>query len=528
MSRCFAFVLLSACAVWLSAGELELTNLLEVPSNPTTEDIKMGELISHSACVLCHVYPDPSLLRKQLWKEYVLPKMGFYLGILQLDMEKNKDAAAYKASGLFPPAPRIPKDQWPKIVSYYMSKAPLEQPAGPPREEITIGLRQFTVIRPKFRRSPPQTSAVWVDPEDHAIFAADITTQGIDVLGLDGNLVSSIPVGNITTSIKHTPRGFFFGCIGHFFPVEERRGQIMFYKESGKGLERHVLFSNLPRVAHLEIADLNKDGKDDLVASMFGYLTGKLSWFEAIGEDQYKEHVLLEKAGAVQSVAYDFNEDGNLDIAALFGQEIESLMIFHGDGKGNFSAPKEVFKKPPSYGHASFDMVDFNQDGHPDFLVANGDNGDYESPPKAYHGVRLYLNDGKENFKEAFFYPMHGAFKVIGRDFDGDGDIDIAIASFFPDYEKNPRESFVYLENLGEMKFKASTFRECITGRWVTMEAGDIDGDGAVDLVLASLTQMPAKNVPEQLKKLWEERGPSVLVLRNTGLKEKSLLELAK
>jgi hypothetical protein len=496
------------------AQDIFPTYRLEIPPNPTAADIKTGEVNAHAACAMCHLYPDPSLLRKQLWKDFVLPKMKFYLGIDKLDMEKNENAAALKASGLFPDVPRIPKDAWPNIVSFYMSKAPAEQAPPPATDPIEIGLKHFKVMAPKFHRKPALTTAVYIEPADHAVFAADVTSQGIDVLAPDGSLVSSIPVGNIVTSIKHTPAGFFLGCIGHFFPVEDRKGQILFYKQLPNGLERKVLFSNLPRVAHLEIADLNKDGKDDIIASMFGFLTGRFSWFEATGEDQYREHILLEKAGAVQSAAYDFNGDGNLDIAVLFGQEIEAMQIYYGDGKGNFT-PKEIFKKPPSYGHTSFDLVDFNKDGHPDFVVANGDNGDYESPPKGYHGIRIYLDDGKQNFKESFFYPLAGAFKVIARDFDGDGDLDIAAVSFFPDYENNPRQSFVYLENLGGMKFKAYTFPECIAGRWLTLDAGDIDGDGDLDIVIGSLTQFPSK-VPEHLSKMWKEKGPSVLFLKNT------------
>jgi hypothetical protein len=509
------FAIICALAMLSSwADDIFPTNPLDIPPNPSAMDIKRGEVSARAACSLCHLYPEPSLLRKQIWKDFILPKMKFYLGIDKLDMERNKDAPALKASGLFPDVPRIPKENWPDIVSFYMSKAPEEQPPPPASEPIAVGLKQFKVVPAKFRRKPPLTTAVMIEPQDHAIFAGDVTSQGLDVLAPDGSLVSSIPVGNIATSIKHTPRGFFVGCIGNFFPVEQRRGQIIFFKQVSNGLERKVLFSDLPRVAHLEIADLNKDGRDDMIASMFGYLTGKFSWYEAVGEDEYREHVLLEKAGAVQSVAYDFNNDGNKDIAVLFGQEIESLQIYYGDGKGNFT-PKEVFKKPPSYGHTGFDLVDFNKDGHPDFVVANGDNGDYESPPKGYHGIRIYLDDGKQNFKESFFFPLNGVFKVVARDFDADGDIDIAAVSFFPDYVNNPRQSFVYLENVGEMKFKPYTFPECIWGRWLTLDAGDIDGDGDIDLVLGSLSQFPSK-VPEQLTKAWQEKGPAVLILKNT------------
>jgi len=45
------------------------------------------------------------------------------------------------------------------------------------------------------------------------------------------------------------------------------------------------------------------------------------------------------------------------------------------------------------------------------------------------------------------------------------GDTDIAAVSYSPNYNKSPRESFVYFENK-DGKYTANTFRPCISGRW--------------------------------------------------------------
>jgi hypothetical protein len=470
------------------------------------------EVVARAACSTCHLFPDPRLLDKTIWPAHIFPKMRLYMGLDKVDLKASEDAQILAKAGFFPAAPLIPESSWQRITNWYLAKAPAPTNTPSRNDAIPLGMQQFKPMAPKFRRTPPLTTFVQIDPADHVVFTADATEQGLDVLGPAGELIASSKIGNIITTMQKTEDGFYLGCIGHFFPKEDRKGQVIYLKQTEAGLERHVLLSELPRIAHIEVADFNEDGKPDFALSMFGFLTGRFSWFENLGDMKYTEHILHNKPGAVKSVAYDFNQDGHRDIAVLFGQETDGMLLFTNDGKGKFTQ-SEIFRRAPVYGHAYFELADFNGDGEMEFLVANGDNGDYESPPKPYHGVRIY---GKKagRYEELYFYPQHGAFKSVARDFDGDGDLDIASASFFPDYENSPRESFVLLENKGAMKFEASTFRECIAGRWLTMDANDIDGDGDMDIVLASLIRMPTI-VPDFLKKLWEEKSPSLLYLIN-------------
>jgi hypothetical protein len=483
------------------------------PSVPAVPAGASDELIARAACSACHLFPHPSLLDRTVWPEHIFPKMRLYMGMDKIDLNASEDARRLTKAGFFPAAPMIPESSWNRITNWYVAKAPAPTNTPSRNALIPIGMANFKILAAKNRHDPPLTTLVQINPQDRVIFAADATSQTLDVLTPAGELLGRSPVGNILTTLQRSGPNFYAGAIGHFFPNEEPRGQVMFLKRIDRGFERHVLFSDLPRIAHLELADLNSDGQDDFALSMFGFLTGRFSWFESLGEMKFKEHILYNKPGAVKSIAYDFNQDGHLDLAALFGQETDGLLLFTGDGKGNFKQ-SDIFRRAPTFGHSYFELADFDKDGAMDILVVNGDNADYESPPKPYHGVRIYLNKSGK-FEESYFFPQHGAFKAVARDFDADGDLDIASASFFPDYQKSPRESFVYLENKGDLKFEPSTFRQCIGGRWLTIDAGDMDGDGDIDIALGSMIGMTTTTIPDFLKDLWKKQSPSVLFLVN-------------
>ena len=162
----------------------------------------------------------------------------------------------------------------------------------------------------------------------------------------------------------------------------------------------------------------------------------------------------------------------------------EEVSVFYNLGNGKFRE-KVLLQFPPSYGMSYFELADFNKDGFQDILLTNGDNWDLSPVNKNYHGIRIYLNNGKDSFREAWFYPLYGASKAVARDFDNDGDLDIAATSFYSDLE-NPAHGFIYLSNEGKLNFKAFSTPAAAPGKWLTMEAADFDKDGDTDIVLGS------------------------------------------
>ena len=313
------------------------------------------------------------------------------------------------------------------------------------------------------------------------------------------------------------PDGWIGTQIGFVPPNDLPLGRITLYdKKENRFEKRSDLITNLVRPVHTTVAQLTEAGQNDLVVCSFGNVAGTLSWYSPQGAGKYLEHNLFERPGALISRIIDVDHDGKPDIVVLTAQAKEGIFLYRNLGHGEF-VERPLIQQPPVWGYVYFEFADFNGDGFPDILTANGDLGDFSCPPKKYHGIRIYLNDGNWNFKESWFYPLNGAFKAVAADFDGDGDLDIAAISYFPDYDKSPEESFVYLENQGlkgALSFKAHTFPDSARGRWLTMDVGDLDGDGDLDIVLGGAYLVPFR-APEQLKDRWHNEGPSILILRN-------------
>jgi hypothetical protein len=296
-------------------------------------------------------------------------------------------------------------------------------------------------------------------------------------------------------------------CMGIMDPNDQSLGTII---QLTSGTKSQILIDSLKRPVHVQRADMNKDGEEDFIVSAFGNFTGALLVYQK-KDDRYLKHTIHNFSGNRKTIIRDFNEDGLPDILTLMAQGDEQIALF--TNRGNFRFSFQILLKfPPVYGSSYFEVYDFNKDGKADILYTNGDNADFSSILKPYHGVRIFLNDGKNQFEESWFYPMHGASMAHAVDFDKDGDLDIAAISFFPDFKKHPENSFVYLEN---QKNTFIPFKTNLAGsaRWITMESADIDHDEDTDVILGSLN-FP-NGVPDSVMNVWRAEPSSLLVLRN-------------
>jgi len=484
---------------------IDLLGLLGCDNSSTRfsdKNVEEGYHLAQKHCQSCHQFPQPDLLNKVTWAYHVLPKMGELVGFRYLGLNhyiENRNAVSINLL------------QWNKIVQYYTSESPEESLKGEAKR-IEIGLTQFKVEVPAFGIQQPATTMVNAGSSGKHYFFGDGVTKQVYAMSVDNTVADSFPVALGVSNLHVTDTTLYALTMGVLQPSDSKEGKLFSINITGK--KTVTLLDSLQRPVCATYADLNADQLEDIIVCEFGNTIGQLSWYQNSGAYNYIKHILRPLPGAIKTAVQDFNRDGKPDIMAMMAQGDEGIFIFYNQGNNGFKEER-VLQLPPSYGSNYFELADFNKDGYPDIIATNGDNGDYPPILKAYHGIRIYLNDRKNNFSEAVFLPVNGIGKAIARDFDADGDIDIASIAFFPDYKNTPEESFIYWENKGGLSFKPYSFNESTTGRWITMDTGDIDGDGDIDIVLGN-ANFSVGAVPEKYIKKWHQSSPSILILKNS------------
>ncbi len=473
-----------------------------------------GAALAEKYCTACHLLPDPGALTKTAWAHQIQPEMAKWLGLERVDYEGLPDGKILEEARIYPNEPIIPEQDWFAIWDYYRAQAPSRLTNAPPPAAL-LDLPQFKprVLNPL--SGAPMISLVRIDPVRRRFHVADVFASLLLTLDPQGGVVARERFASAPVALSFGPRRSYLTLIGRFFPSDAEEGAVMARNERAEGDAPRAVLERLRRPTDAVAVDVNGDGREDLAVCQFGNRLGRFSWFENRGDGRFEEHVLLDRPGAVAVRALDLTRDGRPDLVVLMAQAREGLYLFENLGGGAFRQVS-IVEKPPYWGFSGFDFADFNHDGRADLLVVNGDSGDFPLPTKPYQGIRIYLNDGANRFTEVYFRPMPGAYKAVGRDFDGDGDIDVAAISFYPEFSAPAPENFLYLENGGGLKFTARTLPEARRGRWLALDAGDLDGDGDDDLVLGSFVKGPTTVlVPTALRDEWRTNGAALLLLEN-------------
>ena len=207
------------------------------------------------------------------------------------------------------------------------------------------------------------------------------------------------------------------------------------------------------------VADVTGDGRLDVLVTDDS-ATARVFVNQVNGS--FKPGTSFSTTRAITQLASaDLDGDGRVDIVASAGQ----LNVFLGKGNGTFKAPATI----PSL-EDLFDttVADLDGDGKPD-LAAWGD------------GAAVFLNRGKGTFSDGGYRALLEDAGGVVADLDGDGVLDLGAGA---GGELPGTGSLAIFHGRGDGTFVGIS--QYFTGHLNAAEdvaAGDLDGDGKLDLV---------------------------------------------
>lgn len=425
----------------------------------------------------------------------MLPQMGPRLGIFAYGFETypSKTGDPNIGPSFYPDKPVMSFTDWQHIIDYYTSLSPDSLAADRADIKIEPTEKLFVPIPAGsfFSYPKPATGSLFMNTASAvpSFLVSDLYTRKVTSADKNAKPLDSMQYSSAVSDMKWQNDTLTTANIGYPNPNDGQTGTIQqILYQNGRFVGKPVVLdSGLRRPVHINITDLNNDGLKDIVVCEFGNLKGALSWLENTGNNHYEHHIIRNQPGAIATVIKDFNQDGLPDFYVLFTQGDEQIRRFTNKGNGRFEET-QLLRFPPMYGSSYFEMDDINKDGFDDIIYTCGDNADYSIELKPYHGIYIYLNDGHDHFTKQSFFHINGCFKAMARDFDGDGDLDIAAISFFADYKNRPEEGFVYLKNNGNYRFSPYSVPAAKDGRWISMDVGDVDKDGKPDILLGNFS----------------------------------------
>ncbi len=451
------------------------------------------EQLARATCGGCHAYSPPEILPRSAWRNEFVRMMYLREGRVP-----PPTAAAYRTVQLPPDMERV--------LPYFMARAPerLAPPdSWPDVNESPVKFTKRGMPMPDMPGTPAVSNVKLVD----------LDRDGkLDILGSDmrqGVIFTGRPsAGNgplsVLASVPHPAhvslgdvdgdgiQDLLVAELGEFFPADHNKGAVIWLRGLPAGKFGAFWLDGWPRVADVEAADFNGDGKNDLAVAAFGWhKTGQVTIVENRttnpSQPVFTSHVVDPRPGGIHVIPADLNGDGKMDFVTLLAQEHETVLAYINKGTSDFSFERKViYAAPhPNWGSSGIQLVDLDKDGDLDVLMTHGDTFD-DGIVKPYHGIQWLENTGGYPFVEHTLAQIPGVHRAVAADLDGDGDLDVAACALFAvgsDVDESTLPALVWLEQTKPGTFVRHTI-EMGFPRHASLDVGDVDGDGDADIVV--------------------------------------------
>ncbi|MHC4519547.1 MAG: FG-GAP repeat domain-containing protein [Planctomycetota bacterium] len=264
----------------------------------------------------------------------------------------------------------------------------------------------------------------------------------------------------------------------------ETRGE----SESPLSWVRHCIYRNdSHRTYQVEAGDVDGDGACDVVFTT--KTDSSLGWCQNRGPASAwpMTWIATNLAPCFYARVADLDRDGRSDVVATQDTWRQGGRIYRfayaGDPSHQDNWTAEVIAEfPPGHGASVFEIVDLDRDGSADIFVANHQGDVFLLRSSGGKGRPLEWAVHRLNEWDA--HRGHNFREVDVGDIDGDGDLDVVLADEHLDL-------VMWLENPGESSGQFWPPRVIDKSRYYLLwchcvDLGDVDGDGDLDLAVAA------------------------------------------
>ncbi|MBW2287231.1 MAG: VCBS repeat-containing protein [Deltaproteobacteria bacterium] len=306
--------------------------------------------------------------------------------------------------------------------------------------------------------------------------------------------------------------------LGNMMPTDDPTGRVLAALQLQVGeYELRTLAHTIGRVADARPLDIDLDGDLDLVVAAFGYLLEGGVYVlrnESVADAlAFRPERVTNRTGAVSVIPVDDLQPGTgPGFVVAFAQQHEMVSLFLPRESEGYEE-HVLYRAPhPAWGTSNLSAADLDADGDIDFLLSNGDTLDDGVAIKPYHGVTWLENQGAEGFRAHPIGRLYGAHAAEAGDLDGDGDLDIVACGFLPQVELPVPANAIRLDTVVWFERDGDAWIpwEIESGhpRHTGVTLFDLDEDGRLDIVAAVNRAWDAAPV---------ETGPSLEVWFNRG-----------
>jgi len=268
------------------------------------------------------------------------------------------------------------------------------------------------------------------------------------------------------------------------------------------GVWKEETLATVRNPAHTQV--VQRDGSLDIVVACLGTLrpiddlVGSVVLLTSNDAMQFTPVAILDQVSRVADVEPgDFDGDGDTDfVVAAYGAINQGEVGWLENKSGKYEYHLIVKKS----GAIHVPPLDLNGDGRLDFVALFA---------QEHEEISAFINDGKGGFQEHVLFkaatPAFGSSGIQLVDLDQDGDVDILYTNGdnldLPSIVPRPYHGVQWLENKGNLNFVWHDLYRCY-GAYCAV-AGDLDNDGDLDVVVTTLFN--DWNDPKRASLLWLE-----------------------